>query len=141
MKVFVALLILAAAGCGKPVESVPAAAVAESVPAAVVTSPMTEQELVYCAAMGRLQIEEAVRAKNPDSQTTASIKAGGSQVVLLPEANEFGATHLMIRQVEFYLPGGSSFIQMWGVYCKAGEPVGAKHLFLGQQIVEGTYLE
>jgi hypothetical protein len=102
-------------------------------PGAQITQPLTDAELLYCASVGRIQVEESLKQTNPQFNGTASILAGGAQVVLLPEANEFAATHLMIRQVQFTLPSGGTLIQMWGIYCLNGEPVGAKHLFLGQR--------
>lgn len=132
MKVFVALLLIAATGCGKPVESVPAAVVAESVPAAVVTSPMTDEEKSYCEGVGRIQIEEVIRKNLPSWSGTASMLAGSQQVVLQPAANDFQATHMLVGRVKLYMESGQELIQIWGLYCLKGEPVGAKHLSLGQ---------
>lgn len=131
--VFVGFLIFVAAGCGgQSTPSAVATAVAVDAPVETVTEPMTEDEVNYCQVTGRIQVEEAIRANVPEWQGTAAIMSGTQQFVLNPDGNELAATHLIVCRVQLYRESGNNSIQIWGVYCRGGEPIGAKNLFLGQ---------
>lgn len=134
------LILLLLCGCGSAVE-VPVAAL-EAAGDEVVVQPaggdavesMTEAQSLYCQSVGRIQVEQAIRARLPEWGGTASILPGTQTFVLSEASNEHRATHLMVCRVRLYKESGNESIQIWAVYCKGGEPISAKHLHLGEYL-------